>query len=111
LEKDKENTASGPTNVHFGHCKAITQDLALAVMEAALLSIPMRTGPPYKQWQKGTDCELMKKANSFCVDKLRKIVVIQSDANFCNKQIAHKTSQRGGTFLLPKEGPQWLAWE
>jgi hypothetical protein len=61
-------------------------------MEAAFLSIPMRTGRPYKQWKKGTDCELMKKANSWRVDKLRKIVVMQVDANFCNKQIAYKTT-------------------
>jgi hypothetical protein len=80
-------------------------------MEAAFLSIPMGTGRPYKQWQKGTDCKLMKKANSFRVDKLWKIVVIQSDANFCNKQIAHKTAQRAETPLLPKEGPQRLARE
>jgi hypothetical protein len=35
---------SGPSLVHFGHCKGITQDLASAAMEAAFLSIPMRTG-------------------------------------------------------------------
>jgi hypothetical protein len=64
-------------------------------MEAAFLSIPMRTGRPYKQWQKGTDCELMKKANSWGVDKLRKIVVMQGDANFCNKEIAYKTARPG----------------
>ena len=64
-------------------------------MEAAFLSIPMRTGQPYKQWQKGTDCKLMKKANSWRVDKFRKIVVMQGDANFCNKQIAYKTARRG----------------
>ncbi len=66
-------------------------------MEAAFLSIPMRTGRPYNQWKKGTDCELMKKANSWRVDKLQKIVVMQGDANFCNKQIAYKTARRGET--------------
>ena len=89
----------GPSPVHFGHCKAIAQDPALAAMEAAFLSILMQTGRPYKQWQKGTDCELMKKANSWRVDKLRKIVVMQGDANFCNKQIAYKTARRGETPL------------
>jgi hypothetical protein len=72
-KKAKEKTASGPSPVHFGHCKAIAQDPELAAMEAAFLSIPMRTGRPYNQWKKGTDCELMKKANSWRVDKLRKI--------------------------------------
>jgi tRNA U38,U39,U40 pseudouridine synthase TruA len=81
-------------------------------MEAAFMAIPMRTDWPYKQWQKGTDWELMKKANSFCVNKLRKIVVIQSNANFCNTQIAHKRCSTGrNTATLPKEGPQQLAQE
>jgi hypothetical protein len=35
----------------------------------------------------------MKKANSWQVDKLQKIVVMQGDANFFNKQIAHKTAR------------------
>jgi hypothetical protein len=98
-KKAKEKTASGPSPVHFGHCKAIDQDSALAAMEAAFLSIPMQTGRPYKQWQKGTDCELMKKANSWRVDKLCKIVVMQGDANLCDKQIAYKTARRGETPL------------
>jgi hypothetical protein len=68
-------------------------------MEAAFLSTLMRTGRPYKQWQKGTDCELMKKANNWRVDKLCKIVVMQGDANFCNKQITYKTARRGETPL------------
>jgi hypothetical protein len=48
-KKAKEKTASGPSLVHFGHCKAMAQDPELAAMEAAFLSIPMRTGQPYKQ--------------------------------------------------------------
>jgi hypothetical protein len=72
-------------------------------MEAAFLSIPMQTGRLYKQWQKGTGCELMKKANSWRVDKLCKIVVMQGDANFCDKQIAYKTARRRETPLAREQ--------
>jgi hypothetical protein len=97
-KKAKEKTASGPSPVLWSLQSNCARP-GTGSNGRSLLSIPMRTGRPYKQWKKGTDCELMKKANSWRVDKRRKIVVMQGDANFCNKQIAYKTARRGETPL------------
>ena len=89
-KKAKEATSSGGLTVHFGHCKAMAQDSQLSSMEAAFLSIPLRSGYPYLRWRKGVDCTLIKKANSFRVNKLRTIVLFEADFNFVNKAVSRK---------------------
>ena len=89
-KKAKEATSSGGLTVHFGHCKAMAHDHKLSSMEAAFLSIPLRSGYPYKEWRKGIDCTLVKKANSFRINKLRTIVLFEADFNFVNKTISRK---------------------
>ena len=87
-KKAKEATSSCGTILHFGHCKTMAQDDQLAEMEASFLSIPLRSGYPYHAWRKGIDCTLLKKANSFRVDKLRTIVSFEADFNFINKAVS-----------------------
>ena len=59
-------------------------------MEAAFLAIPLHSGYPYQSWRKGIDCTLVKKANSFRVNKLGTIVLFEADFNFVNKAVSRK---------------------
>jgi hypothetical protein len=90
----KERTSAGPSNIHFGHCKTMARDPIIANFEAAMASIPMKSGYAYKRWRKGIDVELLKKSNSFRVDKLRTIVLFEADFNFTNKSISKKVATR-----------------
>jgi hypothetical protein len=92
--KAKERTLAGPSNIHFGHCKTVARHPIIATFEAAMASIPMKSGYSYKRWRKGIDVELLKKTNSFRVDKLRIIVLFEADFNFTNKSISNKVAKR-----------------
>ena len=94
-KKAKETKSSGRVTIHFGHCKTMAKDDQLAEMEAAFLSIPLRSGYPYQYWCKGIDCTLLKKANSYRVDKLRTIVLFEADFNFINKAVSRKLARMG----------------
>ena len=92
-KKAKETKSSGGVILHFGHCKSLAQDDQLAEMEAAFLSIPLQSGYPYQAWNRGVDCTLLKKANSYRVDKLRTIVLFKADFNFINKAVSRKLAR------------------
>jgi hypothetical protein len=92
--KAKERTSAGPSNIHFGHCKTMARDSLIATFEAAMASIPMKSGYAYKRWRKVIDVELLKKTNSFRVDKLQTIVLFEADFNFTNKCISNKVATR-----------------
>ena len=92
--KMKERTSAGGQALHFGHCKAIAMDDELSAMEAAFLSIPMKSGYSYSLWAKGVDCVLPKKKRQLRVDKLRTIVLFEADFNFLNKHVARKLAAR-----------------
>ena len=57
----------------------------------------MKSGYAYKRWRKGTDVELLKKANSFHVSKLPTIVLFEADFNFTNKAVGKKVGTRAET--------------
>ena len=90
MKKAKEATSSGGLTVRFGHCKSMAQDNQLSSMEAAFLSIPLQSGYPYQGWRKDINYTLIKKANSFRVNKLWTIVLFEADFNFVNKAVSHK---------------------
>ena len=46
-KKAKESKSSGGKIIHFGHCKCMAQDNRLSELDAAFLSIPLRSGYPY----------------------------------------------------------------
>jgi hypothetical protein len=73
-KRTKEKTSAGPLTLHLGHCNVAALDPRIIEFEAEMTSIPMKSGYAYKRWRKGTDVELLKKANSFHVSKLRTIV-------------------------------------
>ena len=72
----------------------MAQDDWLAELDAAFLSIPLRSGYPYDYWKKGVDCTLVKKNNSYRVDKLRTIVLFEADFNFINKAVSRKLAHQ-----------------
>ena len=90
--KIKERTSSGGAVCHFGHCKALAQDSQLAEMEAAFVSIPLRTGHAYSYWKKGIDCVLPKKKHSNKIDALRTIVLLEASFNFTSKTLSRKVA-------------------
>jgi hypothetical protein len=90
----REKTSAGLSTLTFGHCKAGALDPRIIEFKAAMASIPMRSGYAYKRWRKGTDVELLKKANSFHVSKLRTIVLFVADFNFTNKAVGRKVGIR-----------------
>jgi hypothetical protein len=93
-KRAKEKTSARPLTLHFGHCKAGALDPRIIKFEAAMASIPMKSGYAYKRWRKGTDVELLKKANSFHVSKLRTIVLFEADFNFTNNAVGKKVGTR-----------------
>ena len=86
----KEKTSAGGTITHFGHCKAMAEDKELSEMEAAFISIPLKSGFPYSTWKQGIDCVLPKKQGLLEADKLRTIVLFEAEFNFMNKIIARR---------------------
>ena len=72
----------------------MAKDNHLSEMEAAFLSLPLRSGYPYKYWTKGVDCTLVKKANSYRVAKLRTNVLFEADFNFINKAVSRKLAKQ-----------------
>jgi hypothetical protein len=93
-KRAKEKTSAGLSTLHFGHCKAGALDPRIIKFEAAMASIPMKSGYAYKRWRKGTDVELLKKANSFHVSKLLTIMLFEADFNFTNKAVGKKVGAR-----------------
>jgi hypothetical protein len=89
-QKIKERTSAGGSTLHFGHCKSCAKDDDLSAMEAAFISIPLRSGYVFKAWKYGVDCVLPKKKNEMRVDKLRTIVLLEADFKFLNKHVARK---------------------
>jgi hypothetical protein len=92
-KKINERTSSGGSICHFGHCKAMAHDAQLSEMEAAFLSIPMRSGYAYQYWRKGIDCILPKKKTSMKVSDLRTIVLLDASFNFTNKFVSRKVAR------------------
>jgi hypothetical protein len=99
-KRAKEKTSAKPSTLHFGHCKAGALDPRIIEFEAAMASIPMKSGYAYKRWRKGTDVELLKKGNSFHVSKLRTIVLFEADFNFTNKAVGKKEGRNKGQSTL-----------
>ena len=76
-------------------------------MEAAFLSIPLRSGYPLQAWRKGVDCTLVKKVNSYRVDKLRTIVLFEAEFNFINKAASRKLAYAAKKKKMPCNRTTW----
>ena len=81
----KERTSSiGP---HIGHYKAATQHDGLSRLFHLKSEIPLLGEFAPSSYKKGLDVMILKKVNSTDIDKLRTVVLFESEANHTNKWI------------------------
>ena len=81
----REHTASG--ELHFGHYKAGSQHDMICWANYVMSSLPRSTGFSPQRWLHGTDVMLLKKEGFFLLEKLRTIVLMESDFNYENKRL------------------------
>jgi Endonuclease/Exonuclease/phosphatase family./Reverse transcriptase (RNA-dependent DNA polymerase). len=86
--KAKERTSSN--GLHFGHYKASLGHPQIAQLLYKRSLIPMITGYSPIRHRQGTDVMLLKKENSYDVDRLRTIVLFDSEANMNYKHIGRR---------------------
>lgn len=100
--KMKEFTGcQGP--LHFGHYKALSSDTDLCQEAASRLYESFYSGSYPSRWKIGTDIMIEKKAGVYSVDKLRTILLFQSEFNFGNKSIGRgMMHQAESLHLIPE---------
>ena len=84
----KESTSSGI--LHFGHYKACATHDMLAWATFVMAGLPRSIGFIPERWRRCTDVMLLKKEGMFMLDKLRTIVLYESDFNFENKRLGRE---------------------
>jgi hypothetical protein len=86
--KAKEKTSSnGP---HFGHYKAALHHKKLSSLLYKRAMIPMITGYSPRRHRQGVDVMLLKKENNYEVERLRTIVLFDSEANMNYKHMGRR---------------------
>ena len=88
----KEHTSS--MGSHFGHYQAATRDELLACLLWIKMELPMVTGYSPKRHRQGTDCMILKKANSFDISLLRTIVLMDAEFNHLNSIVGRLAMHR-----------------
>ncbi len=83
--KGREFTATGVSQVHFGHFKASCLDTSLVELDRWMAELSFKTGYSLLRWKKGIDVMIPKKSNSLRAEQLRTIVLMEADFNFLNK--------------------------
>jgi hypothetical protein len=77
----------------FSEIIAGTEDVAIAEIDAAIVSIAALTGYCLKRWSEAIDVMISKKADSKHVEKLRIIVLFHSLFNMLNKKVERQATQ------------------
>ena len=90
-KKVKEYTASG--ELHFGHYKAGARHEMISWAHFVMAGIPRATGFVPDRWKQCTDVMLLKKEGLYLVNKLRTIVLLESDFNMENKRLGRESMQ------------------
>jgi len=85
--KSQETTASSMSGIHFGHYMAGTFNPEIAIFNATMADLPMRTGYSPQRWREGLNVMLEKTPGNFNVEKLRIILLFEADFNANNKWI------------------------
>jgi endonuclease/exonuclease/phosphatase family metal-dependent hydrolase len=86
----KERISSSISGLHFGHYKSIAHDDELSSLLARKLSLITKTGAAPERWARGLSVMLEKIAGVALVTKLRAILLLEADYNYCNKLIFGK---------------------
>ena len=79
----KERTSS--QDLHFGHFRAAVERGTIMDLHYKLAEIPFRTGYSPLRWKSATNVMILKKAGNTNLDKLRTLVLFESDFNHNNK--------------------------
>lgn len=81
----RERTSSSYSGAHFGHGKAASKSKTLSDFFARKITFVGRTGLPPSRWGTGLQVMLEKVAGVALVNKLRAILLLETDYNFFNK--------------------------
>ena len=79
----KERTSS--RGLHFGHFRAATEHDDIMDLHYRMAEIPFRTGYVPKRWKKANNVMILKKEGVSDLDRLRTLVLFESDFNHNNK--------------------------
>lgn len=96
--KAKENTSSGRSGLHFGHCKAGIQHEGICRFEAIMANIPYQTGHSPPRWKKEISVMFQKKQDKHEVETMRTIMLMETDWNQNNKLLGRNTMARAEKF-------------
>ena len=76
----KEQTASSPSGLHYGHYKASCESDQLAQVHLLFMVLPFQVGIPLTRWNNSLHCMIQKKAKPF-INKLRIVQLYEADFN------------------------------
>ena len=82
-KKMKERT--GCRGLHFGHYKAVTEYNDIMELYYRMAEIPFRSGYVPTRWKKANNVMILKKEGVSDLDRLRTLVLFESDFNHNNK--------------------------
>jgi len=103
--KAREQTASLPSKLHFGHYMAGTFNPTIAILTAKMAELLLSQGISLKRWKKGLNVLLEKIPGNCNLDKLRIIVLFEADFNYNNKRIGRAAmwSAEAAGLLAPEQ--------
>jgi hypothetical protein len=83
-KKTKERTSSSISGLHYGHYKATSSHDTLSEIHALMTELAVTGASPLARWEMGLSCMLEKATGVIKVEKLRAILLMEADFNFCN---------------------------
>lgn len=92
-KKTKEQTSS--SGRHYGHWKAQAQHNMLSQLNASIVSIAQKSGVVPKCWRTGTNVMLEKSQGIRDVEKMRIILLYDSEFNYSNKTTGRQITEFG----------------
>ena len=88
--KQKEGISSDPDGLSFSYYKAGVQDPQIADFDATRRSLPYQYGFVPTEWEAMTDVEILKKAGVYDIEKMRTILLMNSELNINNKKLGRE---------------------
>lgn len=80
----RESTSSGDSSLHFGHFKAVAEDINIMTVHAEIANICTMSGYSLPRWLRSLDVMIPKKIDSHFADKLRLINLMEPCFNHQN---------------------------
>ena len=84
-KKQKENTGCETSGLNFAHLKAACKHPNISVFDWQMRKLPMEIGFAPKLYRETTDCQILKKENVDSLEKMRTIMMFNSEFNNNNK--------------------------